>query len=128
KTIRNARYLDTSNRMAAAGLLSTANDLARFAIALDSGKLLPASTVRNMWREQQTEDGEHTSYSLGWMIRDYNGTLVAAHTGELPGASSILYLLPDKHISFVVLANTDAAGLWPLANQLADLLTGVGER
>jgi CubicO group peptidase (beta-lactamase class C family) len=128
KTIRNARYLDTSNRMAAAGLLSTANDLARFAIALESGKLLPTSAVRDMWREQQTEDGEHAGYGLGWMIRDHNGTLVAAHTGELPGASSILYIMPDKHISFVVLANTDAAGLWPLANQLADLLTGVSER
>lgn len=121
-SIRNARYLDTSNRIAAAGLLSTANDLARFAIALDSGRLLPAAAIRSMWREQATEDGKQTGYGLGWMIRDHNGTLVAAHTGELPGASTILYIMPDKHVAFAVLANTDAAGLWPLANRLADLL------
>ena len=127
-TIRNGRYIDTSNRMAAAGLLSTANDLARFAIALESGKLLSVTAVRNMWLEQTTEDGKRTGYGSGWMIRDHNGTLVAAHTGELPGASTILCILPDKHISFVVLANTDAAGLWPLANRLADLLTDAQER
>ena len=127
-TIRNARYIDTSNRMAAAGLLSTANDLARFAIALESRKLLPEPVVRTMWSEQTTEEGKKTGYGLGWMIRDHNGTLVAAHTGELPGASSILCIMPDRHISFVVLANTDAAGLWPLANRLADLLTDAQER
>ena len=128
RSTRKARYLDTSNRIAAAGLLSTANDLARFAIALDSGKLLPASSLRNMWSEQVAQDGTHTGYGLGWMIREHDGKLVAAHTGELPGASSILYVIPDEHVAFTVLANTDAAGLWPLANRLADVLSDAHER
>lgn len=126
-SVMNAKILDTSNRIAAAGLLSTANDLARFVLALDSGKLLPSTLVRNMWTEQATDDGKRTGYGLGWMIRDHHGALVAAHTGELPGASTILYVIPGKHVSFVVLADTDAAGLWKLADRLAELLSESGK-
>lgn len=121
-SIRNAKSIDTSNRIPAAGLLSTANDLARFVLALESGKLLPADKVREMWTEQSTPGGRRTGYALGWMIHDLKGRSVVAHTGEQPGSSTILCILRDQYTSFVVLANTDAAGLWKLADQLADLL------
>lgn len=121
-SIQNAKSIDTSNRIPAAGLLSTANDLARFVIALESGRLLSAETVHQMWTEQHTPDGKRNGYALGWMIHDLRGTAVVAHTGEQPGSSTILCIFPDRQASFVVLANTDAAGLWKLADRLADLL------
>lgn len=123
RSIRNATCLDTSNRIAAAGLLSSADDLARFVLALESRKLLTLAALESMWTEQRTTEGHGTSYGLGWMIRKHRGTQVVAHTGELPGASTILYILPAKHISFVVLADSDAAGLWKLADRLADVLS-----
>ena len=79
-----------------------------------------------MWTEQRTKQGTATGYGLGWMIRNHRGIPVVAHTGELPGASSIIYILPAKHISFVVLADSDAAGLWRLADRLAELLSDSG--
>ena len=121
-SIRNARAIDTSNRIPAAGLLSTADDLARFVLALESGKLLPAGWVQKMWSEQSTVEGKRTGYALGWMIHDLKGKTVVAHTGEQPGSSTILCILPGTRDSFVVLANTDAAGLWKLADPLTDLL------
>jgi len=121
-SIQNARSIDTSNRIPAAGLLSTTNDLARFVIALESGRLLSAETVHQMWTEQHSPDGKRNGYALGWMIHDLRGTAVVAHTGEQPGSSTILCIFPDRQASFVVLANTDAAGLWKLADRLADLL------
>ena len=121
-SIRNAKSIDTSNRIPAAGLLSTADDLARFVLTMQSGRLLSADTIRQMWSEQSTPDGKPTSYALGWMIHDLNGKSVIAHTGEQPGSSTILCILPGRQASFVVLANTDAAGLWKLADRLADLL------
>jgi CubicO group peptidase (beta-lactamase class C family) len=123
-SLRNAQCLDTSNRIPAAGLLSTADDLVYFVLALQSGRLLAAAQVREMWTEQTTEEGKPNGYALGWMIHDHNSTMAVAHTGEQPGASSILYVMPGKRSSFAILANTDAAGLWKLADQLADLLIG----
>ena len=126
-SLRNAKSLDTSNRIPAAGLLSTADDLARFVLALESGRLRAPAQVRQMWTEQTTDDGKHNGYALGWMIHDHNHTTSVAHTGEQPGSSTILYVMPGKRSSFAVLANSDAAGLWKLADQLADLLSE-GER
>jgi serine beta-lactamase-like protein LACTB, mitochondrial len=125
-SIRNAACIDTSNRIAAAGLLSSADDLTRFVLALESGKLLHSPVLESMWTEQRTTGGNATGYGLGWMIRNHRDTPVVAHTGELPGASTILYIMPSKHVSFVVLADSDAAGLWKLADRLADLLTDFG--
>jgi len=121
-SIRNGKSIDTSNRIPAAGLLSTANDLARFAIALESGKLLPVHSVRQMWAEQSTSDGKRTSYALGWMIHDLKGVSVVAHTGEQPGSSTLLCIFPDSQAAYVVLANTDAAGLWKWADRVAELI------
>jgi CubicO group peptidase (beta-lactamase class C family) len=123
RSIRNAKPIDTSNRIPGAGLLSTSDDLARFVLALESGKLLSADSVRRMWTEQATLDGQRTGYALGWMIHNRNGVSAVAHTGEQPGSSAILYVLPARQGSFAVLANCDAAGLWKLADRLADLLT-----
>src|SRR5215831_8298726 len=44
RSIRNAKCIDTSNRTPAAGLLSTTDDLARFVLALESGKLLSTTS------------------------------------------------------------------------------------
>lgn len=121
-SIHNAKSIDTSNRIPAAGLLSTASDLARFVIALQSGKLLSSNSLHQMWTEQSTSDGKRTSYALGWMIHDVGGTSVVAHTGEQPGSSSLLCVFPESQSAFVVLANTDAAGLWKWAGRVAELI------
>ena len=121
-SVVNARYVDSSNRIPAAGLLSTAEDLARFALTLQSGRLLSLRRVHEMWIQQSTLDGKVTGYGLGWMMHDHNGIKAVAHTGEEPGASTILYLMPDDGASFAILTNTDAAGLWKLADKIADLL------
>ena len=104
-------------------MLSTADDLARFVLALESGRLLAPAQVREMWTEQTTEEGKHSGYALGWMIHKHGSTVALAHTGEQPGSSTILYVMPGERGSFAVLANTDGAGLWKFADQLADLLS-----
>ena len=103
--------------------MSTADDLTRFAMALESGRLLDPALIQQMWTPQFTTDVTPTNYGLGWMIRSYEGVQVMAHTGEQPGASSILYLIPSRKLAFAVLTNVDAAGLWKLADQLAGVLT-----
>lgn len=126
-TVANARCIDSSNRIPAAGLLSTAEELSRFVWELQSGRMISLQRVHQMWAEQSTVGGRGTGYGLGWMMHDHNGVKGVAHTGEEPGASTILYVMPKDEASFVVLANTDAAGLWKLADKIADLLHGVGD-
>jgi CubicO group peptidase (beta-lactamase class C family) len=60
-------------------------------------------------------------YGLGWYVREAGeGRRVVWHEGGMPGASSIIKLLPDQRIAVVVLGNrTDANELsQAIANQL----------
>ena len=122
RAVRNAKSIDTSNRIPAAGLLSTANDLASFVLALESGKLLSSGSIRQMWTEPINADGHQNGYALGWMIHQLKATSVVAHTGEQPGSSAILCIFPNSQAAYVVLANADAAGLWKWADQIAELI------
>ncbi|MDF2577103.1 MAG: beta-lactamase [Chlamydiales bacterium] len=47
-------------------------------------------------------------YGLGWFIHDYQGKKVIQQIGNLPGASSLIAMIPDEKIGIIVLANRDA--------------------
>ena len=46
--------------------LSTPSDLVRFAMAINSGKLLQPATVQLLQTSQRLPSGQETGYGLGW--------------------------------------------------------------
>ena len=60
------RDLDYSCYAGSSAFLSTPSDLVRFAMALDSGKLLKPETVQLLQTSQRLPAGEETGYGLGW--------------------------------------------------------------
>ncbi|WP_206370895.1 serine hydrolase domain-containing protein [Solimonas marina] len=96
---------------AAGGDVSTALDLARFDIALDSGKLISATSRQQMMTPTPMRDGRTAQYGLGWFIQTYKGHKLVWHSGWWDDAYSALYLkVPDRNVSFIVLANSE--GVW----------------
>ena len=126
--IENAHMVDTSNKVPGGGLLSTSDDLARFAIATMSGELVNDKTRGLMWTEQKTLAGKETGYGLGWSIRNDNGEREIVHTGGQPGASTILYMVPGRGIALAVMTNVDASGLFPLTHEVIPLLEAVEKK
>lgn len=99
----------------AGNIHASAHDLARFALlhldppATRDAVLKPAD-VRRMQRRTGTKALQHyyasTYYGLGWYVRpDDGGQRVVWHEGGMPGASSIIKLLPERRAGVVVLAN-----------------------
>jgi serine beta-lactamase-like protein LACTB, mitochondrial len=120
---RNTGLADTSNKIPAGGLVSNVADMARFAIALQTNALVKQATRTEMWTLQQTRAGEATPYGLGWRITKRNGLTEIQHGGTAAGFSTFLYLLPDKGVAVVLMANLE---LWgqkrdELARRLADI-------
>lgn len=71
--IYNASLHDTSMKVPGGGLLSTAEDLVRFGIALNTGTLLRKDIVDAMWTDQKTSDGRRcaaTMRSAAWRQLD----------------------------------------------------------
>ena len=96
---------------AAAGLVSTVRDLAKFDHALDDaddGGLLSVDTLVAAWTPTVDASGAPTPMGLGWFVQYYKGERVVWHFGNVPNAySSLILKLPQRKMTFILLANSD---------------------
>jgi len=113
----------------AAGLAMTAQDLARWDIALLNQTLLTADSTRAMFSEQHLKSGASTGYGLGVFVTRANGVMIVSHEGEVQGFTSENGVIPSKQFAVVVLCNQEnsaapgflsgaiagAFGLFPIA-------------
>jgi CubicO group peptidase (beta-lactamase class C family) len=122
---RNAPYADLSNKWAGGGILSTVEDLARFHIALDEGRLLKVATLKEMYTPYRLADGTESTYGLGWNVsKDDRGRTWIAHSGGATGGTTYLLRDPARKVAVAILCNVqNAPGLRALAIKLADEAT-----
>jgi len=127
-SFRNATLLDASYKLPGGGWLSTAEDLARFAIALERGVLLEPKTIQQMWAPQRARDGRETGYGYGWYLGKREGARpdrMVWHGGVQPGCTSELRLVPERHFAVAILTNLEGGGrlgLGALASQIANIV------
>ena len=119
----NAPLHDTSMKIPGGGLLSTASDLVRFAIAVNTGKLLKSETLPLMWSNQKTHDGKETGYGLGWKVQTRSGQKLVSHTGGQSGTSTALLLHPDTGTSVAIMCNLQNVRLLPLAQSIVKVVS-----
>jgi len=120
--VLNAPYADLSIKWAGGGIISTVEDLARFHIALNQGKLLRPETLAQMYTPFTLSDGKKTSYGLGWQVNvDERGRTWIAHGGGATGGSSYLLRYPEGKLAVALIANVQNAGdLRKLAMRIAE--------
>lgn len=105
--LRNAPAVDQSNKWGGGGLVSTVEDLLRYAASYDKQTLLKGETIKLMFTPQNTRDGKPTTYGLGWTNALEDGRQRIEHTGGSIGATSALALYPDQKTKIAVLVNND---------------------
>jgi CubicO group peptidase (beta-lactamase class C family) len=121
--VYNADLHDTSMKIPGGGLLSTAEDLVRFGIALNTGKLLDKARVEEMWTEQKTTDGKGTGYGLGFgVFPAQDGIRRISHSGNQAGAASFLVILPEVGVTYAIMTNLEDAELGTISRGIANTL------
>lgn len=120
------RPLDFSCYSGASMFVSTASDLARFALAINGGKLLQPETVQLLETSQRLPSGQETGYGLGWDLENVtlNGTnaISEGHDGEiLGGISATMMTFRDRGLVVVVLTNVSYSDAPSLALKIADV-------
>jgi serine beta-lactamase-like protein LACTB, mitochondrial len=105
--VQNAGVLDSSYKIPGGGLISSADDMARFEIAIMANKLLKPATREVMWTPQKAADGSQNGYVLGWGTQKKYGLALVEHTGAQQGTSTSIILVPERRAGIVVLANMD---------------------
>jgi serine beta-lactamase-like protein LACTB, mitochondrial len=123
--IKNADFLDSSYKVPGGGWLSSADDMARFAVALLTDRLLQRSTRDLMWTSLKTTDGKETGYALGWGTGKDLGVPDVGHGGGQQGTSTFLLMVPERKAAVVVLMNIESADSSRLATELMKILLGI---
>jgi serine beta-lactamase-like protein LACTB, mitochondrial len=119
--LRNCDLADTSNKVPGGGMVSTAVDLGRFAVALDTGRLLQRQTFAQMQVPMKTNDGKDSPY-FGWSISERRGEKLLTHGGSQQGTSTYLLMLPGRGFAVALIANTVQVDVGELAQQLTEIL------
>ena len=118
----NSGLADTSYKIPGGGFISTVEDLAKFAIAMQTGVLVKKATFDMMWISQKTRDGKATGYGMGWGVSERNGMKEVGHGGAQQRVSTYLYTIPEKGLAVVLMTNLEGVGLAALSREIADII------
>jgi serine beta-lactamase-like protein LACTB len=126
--VDNAGVLDSSYKIPGGGLVSSAEDMARFEIAIMANKLLKPATRDLMWTPQKTTDGSQNNYALGWGTEKKYGLALVEHTGGQQGTSTSIVLVPERHAGIVVLANMDGVNSAALSAEILKIVLDLDDK
>jgi CubicO group peptidase (beta-lactamase class C family) len=96
---------------ASAGLLSTVLDMAQYDAAIDRHRFLKTETQEKAWTAFVSNGGQRLPHGLGWFVTEDPGIRLVWHYGNWGTGFSAIYLkVPERHLSLVMLANSEALG------------------
>ncbi|WP_294996214.1 serine hydrolase domain-containing protein [uncultured Stenotrophomonas sp.] len=103
---------------AGGGILTTADDTARWLLAVMDGPLLQASARQRMWTPERLADGRAGPWAGGWPVLRAAPDLQVAGIG---GARSAFLVYPERGVAVVVLTNLVGANPQQFIPRIADL-------
>ena len=115
----------------ATGLITTAEDLATWAIQFEHTKLSHQAVFAQLSQpgvmgdgqpiQYSPQPGSSISYGYGQAITHYKGLRLVYHDGSDAGFRTYLGRFPDQHVAVVVLSNLGSFDAEKVALQVADL-------
>jgi CubicO group peptidase (beta-lactamase class C family) len=122
--LSNAGLADTSYKIPGGGLVSTVEDLIKFAGAEQNGTLVRKETFGMMSISQVNKDvwertfapqkipagKEPPSYGFGWIIGTEKRKDAIWHGGVQQGVTTLVYILPKERLTLAVMMNLEGEG------------------
>jgi CubicO group peptidase (beta-lactamase class C family) len=143
--MRVVHYGNVDNAAAAAGLNSSAADVAKWLrLQLGRGKFegkqffseaqswqmwQPAIAIPISKAASEFNPTRHfNNYGLGWSLSDYHARKVVSHGGGLDGMISQTAMMPEENLGLVVLTNSETPVNSIMQNKIFDVMLGVPPR
>jgi CubicO group peptidase (beta-lactamase class C family) len=118
--VLNAPFADNSSKSPGGGLLTTPEDLVRFAFAHLRPGFLHTETLEAMMTPMRTSSGEETGYGIGWRLsQDERGHRTVGHGGGSVGGTSSLLAYPEHSVVVAMQVNLTDARYGNLPSRLA---------
>jgi CubicO group peptidase (beta-lactamase class C family) len=126
--VHNAGVLDSSYKIPGGGLVSSADDMARFEAAILADKLVQRPTRDLMWTTLKPTEGKPSRYALGWFVADKFGVHTVGHSGGQQGTDTAFVIVPERRAGVVVLANMDNVDSNRLAEEILKIVLDLKEK
>jgi CubicO group peptidase (beta-lactamase class C family) len=123
-SVHNADFLDSTYKIPGGGWLSSAEDMARFEVAILADKLMKRTTRDLMWTPLKPSGEPANGYALGWGTSNENGLHIVAHSGGQQGTSTDFVLAPEQRAGVVVLTNMEDIPAGDLSKEILGILLG----
>jgi CubicO group peptidase (beta-lactamase class C family) len=114
----------TSAVLGDGGIYSSLNDLYKWDQALYTTKLIDKKYLDDSWTKGKTNSGVEFPYGYGWRLEKYHHVEVVYHTGSTRGFRNIIYRMPEKNFTIVILNNRDSGSEFQtliFAHKIVDL-------
>jgi CubicO group peptidase (beta-lactamase class C family) len=120
----NVEYADLSAKWLGGGMISSAEDLVRYGVALARGSLVSPESLRLMNTPATLNDGTAVEYSLGWETSvAEDGRRHADKYGSGAGVSTYLLRVPEEGFTLALLVNLGGRGnIRPFALRIAEAI------
>ncbi|HKP69618.1 MAG TPA: serine hydrolase [Pyrinomonadaceae bacterium] len=105
-------------RRTASGLNSTAEDLAKWIMALLDGKLLKPESRATLWKAGAFNNGHATQWALGWVTKPRPTHSAITATG---GTRAAIFVYPEDRAAVVILTNLTNSFPEDIADELAGI-------
>lgn len=126
KETRNLPTRDLLEVAPAGSINSSATDMAKWLkFVLNggtvNGKRLVSEKGFEEWLKPQTKISPNgkSAYGLGWFLQDWKGLKVVQHGGNIDGFNSLVAMIPEKRLGFVMLTNVSGS---PLGGELMPIV------
>jgi CubicO group peptidase (beta-lactamase class C family) len=105
-------------------VLTTVEDLARWARNFEDPKVGGAALVTELQRKGKLSSGEEIDYAEGSWHASYRGLATVGHNGSWAGYRSSLLRFPSERTAVIVLCNAETAEAGTIARKVADAALG----
>jgi CubicO group peptidase (beta-lactamase class C family) len=111
----------TSAVLGDGGVYSNIEDLFYWDQSLYSDKILPDDIRNESMTRKILNDGELFDYGYGWRLKIFMDEEVVYHTGSTIGGRTIIYRIPSKKFSIILLSNRNEGDTLDIAEKIAGI-------
>lgn len=118
KVWANAEILRKGAASAAGSILSTGGDMAKWALAIDQGKVCSPALMSEAFKPITLSSGRTWNYGLGWFVDTSGPDRIIEHGGNTFGESAYIMRVPAKNFTVIVLSNIAGQSFAGLSRQI----------
>ena len=111
----------TSAVLGDGGIYSNVEDLFKWDEALYTNKILTDNLRNESMTRTVLHNGEKVDYGYGWYLKTYKEYEVVYHTGSTQGFRNVVYRVPSKRFSIIILTNRNEGEPEKIADEIYNL-------